>query len=210
MKKILAFVSVGVLFTSFPFTNQGEAQKSVDTLSFHRAFELTAGSEPAAIVSADFNGDGVPDLAVANSGSNNISVFLSQAVTRFAPPVNYEAGARPRAIVAGDFNSDGKIDLGVANFVTNNVSVLLNAGNGQFNQAGTVASGGSGPVALVAADFNGDKKLDLAIANNKTNDVSVLLAKSDGGFPTRRQCTLDRSRLQSLVTMLTATDIWIC
>src|SRR5215468_400515 len=149
MKKILVCLSAGVLFTLFPFTNQGEAQKSVNTLAFYRVFDLTAGSEPAAIVSADFNGDGIADLAVANSGSNNVSIFLTQAVIKFASPLIYDVGGRPRAIVAGDFNSDGKIDLAVANFVTNNVSVLLNAGNGHFDQAATVASGGGGPVAMV-------------------------------------------------------------
>ncbi len=73
----------------------------------------------------DFNGDGKPDLAAANSGSrddssgaftnSSVSVLLGKGDGTFQAPVNFDAGAFPRSVVAGDFNGDGKPDLAVAN-----------------------------------------------------------------------------------------------
>jgi FG-GAP-like repeat len=42
---------------------------------------LKTGTGPASIAAGDFNGDGLPDLAVANSGSNNVSVFVNSLKT---------------------------------------------------------------------------------------------------------------------------------
>ena len=63
----------------------------------------------------DFNGDGKPDLAVANSGSNNVSVLLGNGDGTFQAAVNYAAGNAPNSVAVGDFNGDGKADLAVAN-----------------------------------------------------------------------------------------------
>ena len=70
---------------------------------------------PAALVAGDFNGDGRTDLAVANSGSNDVSVLLGNGDGTFQPQVTYAVGSEPVAIVAGDFNGDGRTDLAVAN-----------------------------------------------------------------------------------------------
>ena len=73
------------------------------------------GSDPAAIVAGDFNGDGQLDLAVANDDSNDVSVLLGNGDGTFQPQVTYAVGSVPIAIVAGDFNGDGRLDLAVAN-----------------------------------------------------------------------------------------------
>src|SRR2546426_8404533 len=83
-----------------------------------------AGSGPYWAVVADFNGDGRPDLAIANSGSNNVSILLGNGDGSFAAPVNYAAGAGPVSLAVGDFNRDGALDLAVANSGANNVSIL--------------------------------------------------------------------------------------
>ena len=145
-------------------------------------------------MAGDFTGDGRTDLAVANSGSNDVSVLLGNGDGTFQPQVTYAVGTGHDALVAGDFTGDGRTDLAVANYGSNDVSVLLGNGDGTFRNQVTYAVG-TGPDALVAGDFTGDGRTDLAVANYGSNDVSVLLGNGDGTFqpqvtyavgPTRR------------------------
>ena len=137
-------------------------------------------------MAGDFTGDGHLDLAVANSGSNTVSVLLGNGNGTFQPQVTYAVGQVPQALVAGDFTGDGRLDLAVANNSSNTVSVLLGKGDGTFAPQVTYAVGNS-PVGIVAGDFNGDGRLGLAVANqgqddSKPGSVSVLLGKGDGTF----------------------------
>src|SRR5262249_39493142 len=128
---------------------------------------------------ADFNGDGVPDLAVANALSPSVSVLLNRGDGTFPPPANFTVGGNPNAVIVGDFNGDGIPDLATVNTTDNAVSVLLGVGDGTF-QPETRYLVGSGAVALVAADFNGDGALALATANSASNNVTVLLQTGAG------------------------------
>jgi hypothetical protein len=74
---------------------------------------------------ADFNGDGKADLAVANAGSNTITVLLGAGNGNFAPPISPAVGTDPVFAAVGDFNGDGVPDLAAASNTTNSVSVLL-------------------------------------------------------------------------------------
>lgn len=91
---------------------------------------FAVGSMPVSMVVADFNGDYIPDLAVANSGSNNVTVLLGNGTGGFkgAPgsPYSVPNTTKPSSIGLGDFNQDGRLDLAVANLGSNDVSVLLN------------------------------------------------------------------------------------
>ena len=67
------------------------------------------------IVAGDFTGDGHLDLAVANGGSDTVSVLLGNGDGTFQPQVTYAVGGRAAdSIVAGDFRGDGRLDLAVA------------------------------------------------------------------------------------------------
>ncbi len=93
------------------------------------------GSSPYSVAIEDFNGDGKADLAVANSGSNSVSILLGNGDGTFATKVDYTSSAfdsRPVSVGIGDFNGDGKPDLAVANSNSSNVSILLGNGNGTF------------------------------------------------------------------------------
>src|SRR6266536_399404 len=80
------------------------------------AMTFNSGINPLFVSVGDFNVDGKPDLAVANSGSTNVSVLLGNGNGTFQAAVNYSAGASPSCVAIGDFNRDGKPDLIVANF----------------------------------------------------------------------------------------------
>jgi FG-GAP-like repeat/FG-GAP repeat len=151
-----------------------------------------AGLQPISLVAGDFNGDGRTDLAIANNGSNDISVLLGNGDGTFRNQVTYAVGSSPYTLVAGDFNGDGRTDLAVANQGSGDISVLLGNGDGTF-QAPVPYAVGSNPSAIVVGDFNGDGRTDLAVANVGSFDpdwnpvpgtgyVSVLLGNGDGTF----------------------------
>lgn len=156
---------------------------------------FTVGTRPDGVVAVDVNGDGKPDLASANSGSDNISVMLNTTVTgattvTFASPQAFSTGSGPSSIVSADVNGDGKPDLVVSNATNfdNTVSVLLNttatgAGTPSFAAQQTFGTGTS-PNAVVAVDVNGDGKPDLAVANSLSGNVSVLLNTTVPGSAT--------------------------
>jgi hypothetical protein len=139
------------------------------------------GSAPEGITSGDFNKDGKADIATANSGSSNITVFLGTGSGSFSTTSSFGTGNTPYFICTADFNGDGNPDLATANNGSGNVSVLIGNGTGAFS-APINSSAGSTPFSLCAADFNGDGKIDLATANSGGNNVSVLLGTGTGSF----------------------------
>ena len=140
---------------------------------FKRAVNYSVDSNPDWIAVADFNGDGIEDLAVANYGSDDVSVLLGNGDGTFQPAVNYSVGEYPMVVVARDFNDDGKPDLATVNEGAGTVSTLLGNGDGTFQPAVDFSTGDE-PTTLVAGDFNGDGYADLA-TGDRTRLLSVLL-----------------------------------
>jgi hypothetical protein len=149
------------------------------------AVNYSAGSQPYGIVSADFNGDGFPDLAIADFSGNNVTILLNNGHGQFPTAVTYPVDLNPRAIIVGDFNGDGKLDLATANASSNDVSVLLGHGDGTFGTASNYPTDGD-PWAIYAADVNKDGKLDLITAGGTSGVASVLLNNGDGTFGSYR------------------------
>lgn len=151
--------------------------------AFADAASFGAGSFPVSANVADFDGDGLPDVAAANLVGNTVSVLINTtaraaAAPTFADQQTFAAGSGPRGAASGDFNGDGKPDLVTANENDNTVSVLLNTtaavGAPAFAAHQDFAAGGF-PFAVAAADFNGDGRADIAVANAHDATVSVLL-----------------------------------
>lgn len=143
----------------------------------------TVGTAPISMVASDFNLDNKPDLAVANFGSNNITIELNTGAKVFqtlAPPI--AVGTNPSSIAAGDFNQDAVPDLVVANQASNNLTILLGNGAGGFASAGAPIAVGMLPQAVVVADFNQDGKADLAVANQNSNNVMIFSGNGNGSF----------------------------
>jgi len=152
--------------------------------------DAVVGAEPNSVVVADFNGDGLADIATANSSANSVTVVLQNSDGTFQPPVSYAVGNSPASLQVGDVNKDGKPDLLVVNLNDNTLSVLLGNGNGTF-QAQKVTTI-IGPITgatccLAVADFNGDGNLDVAApvpvpTVQGDYGVAILLGKGDGTF----------------------------
>jgi len=90
---------------------------------------ISTGTTPVWIGVADFNGDYIPDLAIANQGSNTVTVLLGDGMGGFKPATNspLSVDSSPRALGIGDFNEDGTQDLAVANLGASDVTILLNS-----------------------------------------------------------------------------------
>ncbi len=163
------------------------------TPTFSPAMNFITGTAPTSVAVGDVNGDGKADLAVANSGSGDVSVLLNTTATgattpTFAPAQSFAAGTAPRSVAVGDINGDGQADLAVANIGTGDVSVLLNttatgATTPTFAPAVNFTTDNS-PESVAMGDFNGDGQSDLAVANIGTGDVSVLLNTTATGATT--------------------------
>jgi len=135
---------------------------------------------PTSMVTADFNGDGKPDLAVGGSPQ----IFLGAAGGNFQTGVALTgtgAGVPYIGLATGDLNGDGKADLAV-NDGANGALVFLGNGDGTFQPSRAVASGGSGTSFVAIGDFNNDHKPDLAIANLSSNSLTVTPGNGDGTF----------------------------
>jgi hypothetical protein len=154
-----------------------------DSASFARTATLVAGRGPSAVAVADFNGDGKPDLAVANL-DDTLSVLLNSSVRgaagpSFGPAVSFAVGKHPISVAVADFNGDGRPDLVVANADSNTVTILLNATAASsatpvFAPAATLTLEGT-PYAVAATDFNADGKPDLAVASFSGGTLTVLI-----------------------------------
>src|SRR5206468_9505562 len=83
-----------------------------------------AGSAAQSVAIGDFNGDGKPDLAVANTNDGTISVLSGNGDGTFQAAVNYAVGAGAKSVVVGSFKSDGRADLAVT--TSAGLAVLLN------------------------------------------------------------------------------------
>ncbi len=160
-----------------PLGTQNQAQ----TLIAATGSPLTTGTEPYAVATGDFNGDGFTDFAVVNYDGATVSVFLGNGDGTFKPQVTYAVGTDPEGIAAADVNGDGKLDLLVTNTGDGTVGVLLGNGDGTFQLQVTYTTV-FGSAGIVVADFNHDGKPDIATSNFYDANISVLLGNGDGTF----------------------------
>lgn len=148
--------------------------------SFSAAPRVTVGTAPRAAVAADLDRDGDLDLAVANEGSDSVSLLRNDGGL-FTVYDTRPVGRQPSAIVAADLNRDGRVDLAVNSpgETTPGVSVLLASTTaGQFLPY-TVVPLGTTPDDLVAGDFDRDGDLDLAVCDREPSGF-VRFLRNDG------------------------------
>jgi len=169
-------------------------------VEFAAARNYPVGTNEKAIVVADFNNDGKLDIAVADSGSNNVSILLGNGDGTFQTTRNFDAGGvGGSSLAVADFNGDGKLDLAVgipANVQVpgcggSSVSVLLGNGDGTFQPPQQAVVVNSRSIIVTTGDFNNDNKPDLAVMRLVFDSslcggsgFSVFSGKGDGTFQT--------------------------
>ncbi|MBZ5536858.1 MAG: FG-GAP-like repeat-containing protein [Acidobacteriia bacterium] len=157
------------------------------TPSFTTIPPMDTGSLAAGAVSADFNRDGKPDVALIDRSTGAVRILLGNGDGSFQIGGVYTTGTLPRTIATGDFNGDGKIDVvtGSSNAFSpaggsGILSILIGNGDGTFQNASLLKDVGN-PISIAVGDFNRDGKADLAFAS-ESGPVLVLLGNGDGTF----------------------------
>jgi hypothetical protein len=156
---------------------------------FHEATGSPFAAEhlPNDIAIADMNGDGNPDLVIADHQSPFITILLGDGKGGFPPapgsPVDVHSHPHPHGVVVADFNGDGHPDVVTDSWGTNQIELLLGDGKGGLQTPGRYFVTGHRPYErLRSADFNGDGIPDIVTTNLDDGTITVLLGDGKGGF----------------------------
>jgi Ca2+-binding RTX toxin-like protein len=130
---------------------------------------------------ADFNGDGFPDVAVANSSSNDISMLLNDGDGKLQAQTNYKVGTAPDNMVVADFNGDAILDLAVSvdeegDTSKQNIVILQGNGDGTFEKDSTIDEVDADSLAV--EDLNQDGSPDLVVGSRGSTEIAVLFNNS--------------------------------
>ena len=147
------------------------AAQTCSVPSFTQPPVYPVGGDVRSVATADFDGDGHPDLAVANADLSTVTVVLKAGRNEPAIINSYAVGTFPLSVATGDFTGDGKPDIIAASNSSSTVSLLRNNGSGGFVSGGTFDSGSTG-VDMAVGDFNNNGTLDVAVALGSA--VSIL------------------------------------
>lgn len=160
---------------------------------------ISVGTLPGELTLEDLDGDGIGDLAVANTNDATVTILLGEGSRpRFfgVPGTPIAVGGAPVDIVAADLNDDAIVDLVTANEetegATGTISVLLGIGDGTFGRVDQDPSedgvddlaGELGTSEVVIEDINRDTIPDILALNRLSETLSVFLGGGDGTFAT--------------------------
>jgi hypothetical protein len=168
----------------------------------------TGGNGAITLVTADFNGDKHPDLAVLNASTGNVSILLNDVTGGFLSPVTYTVAANSKAIATADLNGDGVLDLVVTgNSSPGTISVLLGNANGTFQTAVTTNFAFNSLGNLALGDLDGDGKVDLAVAVDDTTASEGLAVAKGNGNGTFATAVFYPTTLQNVTTQPLPGDV---
>ena len=160
---------------------------------------MSAGSpSPRLVALKDINGDGLPDLIVADSGNNRVLVFPGMADGSFGAEAGggsgFAVGTGPTSLTVGDVNGDGEQGLIVTNGGSDNVSILVSQEkDGQWS-LGPQSLVGLGlanqdpsapqvtPVMTLLADIGGTGVPDLIVLEGGANQIAVYQGEGEGKY----------------------------
>jgi hypothetical protein len=141
-----------------------------------------AAPHPRAIAVADFNRDGLVDIATAGTNPASVTILTNDAKAGrgFRAGAAIAVGGGPFEMAAADLNRDGKVDLAIANADLNAVTILTGRGDGTFNAGRDVIVGGN-PRGIALADVTGDGKIDILVTQYASNAWLLLAGDGAGG-----------------------------
>jgi hypothetical protein len=145
-------------------------------------FELPPVQGPSTNEGADFNHDGLIDMAIGSTYADQVNVLMGDAATLFGNQFNYQTGEGVRGLTVADLNGDGWEDIATANRFASTISILINDGTGLFEPAVNIETGFAGETSIAATDLNGDGYVDLLVATHDSNNVVSLLNDGTGNF----------------------------
>jgi len=140
------------------------------------------GNDPTAMVVGDFNGDGNPDVIVADA-NGTLRELLGDGLGGLVPVGEVAHFDSVTSIVLGDFEHNGRLDLAVMDPDANSVTILSGAGDGAFHVSWSFPLPMRGKsYGLVTADFNRDGIPDLAVTNEDDGTFAVMVGSGNGTF----------------------------
>lgn len=166
------------------------AQTNCEPISFRQAPQVTTGEQPRGLVSADFDGDGNDDVAVAFANvAQGFSVLRKTGSQEFAQRIDIlfpPSVTNPSSIDVADLNSDAKPDIVISSYLSNKVSVFPNVSSGPGNIAFGVRSDYStrGPKtpSIILEDFDEDGAIDIVVGTeNSPAYLSIFRNTGSGG-----------------------------
>lgn len=140
------------------------------------------GNDPSAIVTGDFNRDGISDVIVGDS-NGSLTEFFGDGKGGLVSAGEIAHFSSVVSLATADFNHDGKLDLAVSDSHTGTVSILLGGDAGTFSVGWSFRLAMPGAIyRLAAADFNHDGLPDLAVTNDDGDAYEVMLGNGNGTF----------------------------
>ncbi|CAF1044538.1 unnamed protein product [Adineta ricciae] len=155
--------------------------------SFDDQITMSIGkdAQSSAVVIVDVNDDDLDDIAVVNSQSSAVVIFLGYVNRTFFSQITYSTGYNtyPVSAVFADFNDDRQLDMVVCNTKSDNIGIHFGYSSTSFVSLPAYSAGVfSRPMSIVIEDFNNDTQLDVAVVNSRTDNLMVLLGSTFGTF----------------------------
>jgi len=186
-------VTVNLTDNTFSILQNLGSPGGITTNSFATHVDFATGLSPEGVAIGDLDGDGWPDIAVANIGGNSVSVFRnlnaggSITTNSFAPRVDFTGAGGGETVAIGDIDGDGKPDLLISGYVPQVLSVFQNT-----SVPGSITTNSFGPRIdfptggrahrIALADLDGDGKPDIAVSTELPSQLVIFKNISSPGI----------------------------